>query len=86
MAQDDLVVSKIIRLIKSEVFSHILDIQTERYTSVKNHVQLRENLAFSHDSLIGNKHSAVELRGKKTDELLTSGLVVILEECSREIV
>lgn len=83
---DNLVVTEVVRLVKSEVFSHILDIQTKRYTSFENHVEFGKDLAFLHDGLVGDEDTAVEFRREETDELFPCGLVLVLEESSREVV
>lgn len=83
---DNLVVTEVVRLVKSEVLSHILDIQTKRYTSFENHVQFGKDLAFLHDGLVGDKDTAVEFRREETDEFFACGLVLILEESSGEVV
>lgn len=86
MVQNDLVVAKVVGFVESEVLRHILLVQTERYTSLEDHVQFREDLAFSHDGLIGNKHAAVKAGSKQADELLTGGSVIKLKERSAEVV
>lgn len=86
MVQYDLVVAEVVGSVESEVLRHVLLVQTERYTSFEDHVQLREDLAFPHDGLVGNKHPAVQAGSKQADELFPGRLVFVLEERPAEVV
>jgi len=71
-----LVIAEVVGLVKAEVLSHVLHIQTEGYTSVEDHVELRELLAFLDDGLVGDEHSAVQLSSELTPELLATVLFI----------